>query len=120
MQCCSTNCLPGPSLLTRKVRLATPPIEMEEVTTPPIIPSSSPGVDMMEVSPLPHKAPYFAAQVTLPSPSPEPTPEENLISPDLLSVDDFTPTQPLLVQAPTFLPLPEYVLHSTEIVVLAC
>ena len=59
----------------------------------------------MDVSPLPHKAPYFVAQVTLPSPSPEETPEEDgFISPDLLSPQEIA--QPLY-QPPTFLALPE-------------
>lgn len=71
--------------------------------------SSSPGLhDMMDVSPLPHKAPYF--QVTLPSPSPEETPEEDQISPDLLSPpEEPTPLPAPPVQAPSFLALPEYV-----------
>ena len=48
-------------------------IEAEYVTTPPLPPSSSPcHVEMMDVSPLPHKAP-FAAQLEVPSPSPAPS-----------------------------------------------
>jgi len=105
---CRSNAFPSHTqsrLTLEEGRLATPPIEIEEVTTPPI-PSSSPGIDAMDISPLPHKPPYF--QVTLPSPSPEATPdEENLVSPDLLSPQDLTPTQPLPVQQPSFLPLPE-------------
>jgi len=60
----------------------------------------------MELSPLPHKAPYFMAQVTLPSPSPEETPDsEGMVSADLLSppLESF----PALQQAPVFLALPE-------------
>lgn len=53
--------------------LVTPPVEHEGATTPPI-PSSSPGLDAMDISPLPHKAPCFVAHITLPSPSPESTP----------------------------------------------
>ncbi|KAK5169054.1 m-phase inducer phosphatase [Saxophila tyrrhenica] len=69
-------------------RLMTPPIEVDEVTTPDI-PSSSPCLDAMDISPLPHKAPHFVAQVSLPSPTPEPTPGlDALISPDLLSPND--------------------------------
>ncbi|KAK3393471.1 hypothetical protein B0H63DRAFT_18253 [Podospora didyma] len=46
------------------------PEDAEYVTTPPLPASSSPGeVDMMEMSPLPHKAP-FIVQVEVPSPSP--------------------------------------------------
>lgn len=85
--------------------LATPPIEIEGARTPPI-PSSSPGIpDMMDVSPLPHKAPYFVAQVTLPSPSPEVTPDAvEMISPDLLSPHEIAPPS-----HQTLLALPEYV-----------
>lgn len=61
--------------------LVTPPIDFEGATTPPI-PSSSPGIESMDISPLPHKAPCFVARVTLPSPSPEVTPEdEDMVSP---------------------------------------
>ncbi|KAK5115715.1 hypothetical protein LTR62_000804 [Meristemomyces frigidus] len=85
----------------------TPPIEVESVTTPPIF-SSSPGMaDIMETTPLPHKAPYFMAQVTLPSPSPEETRDDEVMgAADLLS--PLTQSFPLLQQqAPTFLALPE-------------
>lgn len=77
-----------------------------EGTTPPV-PSSSPGgMDNMDISPLPHKQPYF--QVTLPSPSPVETPTEQTMDDDHLSPPEDTPSaQP--VQAPTFLQLPEYV-----------
>ena len=83
----------------------TPPSEMEEVTSStPHIASSSPG--MMDVSPLPHKAPFFVSQVTLPSPSPEETPDEDesLMSPDLLSPQEIEPTSysAPIYQAPTF------------------
>ena len=86
----------------------TPPAESEG-TTPPV-PSSSPGIDSMDISPLPHKQPYFMAQVTLPSPSPQETPDEQTMSEDHLSPPDEFPT-PLAkpVQAPDFLQLPEYV-----------
>ncbi|KAF1963297.1 Rhodanese-like protein [Byssothecium circinans] len=50
----------------------TPPVRWEGVTTPPI-PSSSPNFvpDSMDISPLPHKAPFsFASERFLPSPSP--------------------------------------------------
>ncbi|KAF2115512.1 M-phase inducer phosphatase-like protein [Lophiotrema nucula] len=61
----------------------TPPVRWEGVTTPPI-PSSSPccGLDSMDISPLPHKAP-FSFVTSLPSPSPDTTPaaEEDMISP---------------------------------------
>lgn len=56
--------------------LVTPPVEYEGATTPPI-PSSSPGIDAMDISPLPHKAPCFVARVTLPSPSPDCTPADS-------------------------------------------
>ncbi|TKA73440.1 hypothetical protein B0A55_06091 [Friedmanniomyces simplex] len=89
--------------------LSTPPIEIEGASTPSML-SSSPGMgDMMDVSPLPHKAPYFKAQVTLPSPSPEQTPDddETFISPDLLSPQQIEPYTAPIYQAPTFLALPE-------------
>lgn len=88
----------------------TPPIEVEEVTTPDI-PSSSPGLDgleAMDISPLPHKAPYF--QVTLPSPTPEATPEaeeltvQDLLSPDGQPIAHALPSLP----PPSFLHFPEY------------
>ncbi|KAK4903316.1 m-phase inducer phosphatase [Elasticomyces elasticus] len=89
--------------------LSTPPIEIAEATTPPIYDSSPYVGDMMDVSPLPHKAPYFMAQVTLPSPSPEETPDDddNMISPDLLSPQEIGPYTAPVYQAPTFLALPE-------------
>lgn len=88
----------------------TPPIEFEEVITPDV-PSSSPGMDAMDMSPLPHKAPYFVPKVTLPSPSPELTPDlgddfcDNLLSPQELPIEQAVP-----VQAPSLFQLPEYVL----------
>lgn len=85
--------------------MITPPVD-QEVTTPDI-PSSSPGIDSMDISPLPHKAPYFMSQVTLPSPSPEETPDEPTISPDFLSPQEFPTPQALPVQTPSFLQLPE-------------
>ncbi|KAG6007164.1 hypothetical protein E4U21_006267 [Claviceps maximensis] len=47
------------------------------VTTPPL-PSSSPAplVEYMDISPLPHKTPFFA-QVEIKSPTPGPTPSDN-------------------------------------------
>ena len=87
----------------------TPPIEAEEVTTPDV-PSSSPGIDAMDVSPLPHKPPYFVAEVTLPSPTPETTPMlEDVVSPDLLSTQEQPIAQPSPDRAPSFVELPEYV-----------
>jgi hypothetical protein len=97
------------SLLTSvQGRLMTPPIEVDEVTTPDV-PSSSPCLDPMDVSPLPHKPPYFIAQVTLPSPTPESTPDpDDVISPDLLCPDDQPVAQPLPVLAPSPLQSSEY------------
>ncbi|GAB7351536.1 hypothetical protein MBLNU459_g2172t2 [Dothideomycetes sp. NU459] len=66
--------------------LATPPVDYDEATTPPI-PSSSPGIDMMDISPLPHKQPCFIARVTLPSPSPELSAEDD----DMLSCHEVLP-----------------------------
>lgn len=85
----------------------TPPIEAEEVTTPDV-PSSSPGIDAMDVSPLPHKAPYFVAQIALTSPSPEGTPCVDEMS----CYPSIAHQQPILQarssQTSTFLQLPEY------------
>ncbi len=86
----------------------TPPIEIEEVATPDV-PSSSPGIDAMDVSPLPHKAPYLVTQVTLPSPSPERTPApDNGSTPGFILSQESTPIPAPALQPPTFLPLPEY------------
>ncbi|CAD6454014.1 e56d127f-d170-4fcd-a9d3-82de1d748a83 [Sclerotinia trifoliorum] len=48
------------------------------VTTPPL-PSSSPGPlnERMDISPLPHKQPYFCAQIEIPSPTPAGTTTED-------------------------------------------
>lgn len=94
----------------RTAQLVTPPVDIAGATTPPI-PSSSPGIDMMDISPLPHKAPFFVAQVTLPSPSPEETPTDdmNVITPGR-SDREPNPMRVVPVEAPTFLQLPEYVL----------
>ena len=95
-------------LTRRKDHLNTPPMDFEG-TTPPV-PSSSPGIDSMDISPLPHKQPYFVAQVTLPSPSPVETPDEQSMSEDHLSPPEEFPTSASKpVQAPAFLQPPEYV-----------
>lgn len=87
----------------------TPPIEGDEVTTPDV-PSSSPGANAMDVSPLPHKAPHFVSQVTLPSPTPESTPEiEDEPSRDLLSPDEPPIVPSTTFQPQSFFHLPEYV-----------
>ncbi|KAH7091193.1 hypothetical protein FB567DRAFT_268209 [Paraphoma chrysanthemicola] len=80
---------------TRGEGATTPPVRWEGVTTPPI-PSSSPCFvpDSMDISPLPHKAPFsFLNQrsVPLPSPSPEVTPSTD---DDMLSPCDELPTPP--------------------------
>jgi len=93
--------------------MSTPPMDLEG-TTPPV-PSSSPGIDNMDISPLPHKQPYFIAQVTLPSPSPVETPDEQSMSEDHLSPpEDFPTSAAQPVQAPAFLQLPEYVIISSR------
>lgn len=86
----------------------TPPIMLDRATTPPV-PSSSPCGDMMDISPLPHKPPYFKAQITLPSPTPEQTPDEECyISPDLLSPQEPpTPIQAPALDLPAAIALPE-------------
>ncbi|KAJ4317275.1 m-phase inducer phosphatase [Neodidymelliopsis sp. IMI 364377] len=62
--------------------VTTPPVRWEGVTTPPI-PDSSPSFvpDSMDISPLPHKAPFH--YITLPSPSPEVMPSngDDMLSP---------------------------------------
>ena len=90
----------------------TPPIETEGATTPPIL-SSSPGIDPIDISPLPHKLPHFVAQVTLPSPTPQETPDlVDDITPELLSPDEQTLPQASEIEAPTFLQIPEYACPS--------
>ena len=88
----------------------TPPIEIEGAPAgTPDVPSSSPGIDAMDISPLPHKMPYFAAQVTLPSPSPEATPLPiDEISTDLLLPQEQPIAEDTLIQEPIVLQLPEY------------
>lgn len=91
----------------RQAYIMTPPIESEGLTTPDV-PSSSPYIDAMDISPLPHKAPHF--QVTLPSPSPEGTP---MLSEEISAVDLNREQRSLVAEAapppPSFLQLPEYV-----------
>lgn len=79
---------------------------MEAVTTPPIL-SSSPGFghDAMDISPLPHKAPYSCtAQITLQSPTPDSTPTDE----DMLTTSEAAALNPLAEPRRQFL-LPEYV-----------
>ncbi|KAL2060311.1 hypothetical protein VTL71DRAFT_9706 [Oculimacula yallundae] len=65
----------------------------ECVTTPPI-PSSSPGPldERMDISPLPHKLPYFAAQIEIQSPTPEAV-NEDIMMPS-------SPPRPAFLDAP--------------------
>ncbi|KAL9600735.1 MAG: hypothetical protein Q9219_002976 [cf. Caloplaca sp. 3 TL-2023] len=74
----------------------------ETLTTPPP-PSSSPGPgndSSMEISPLPHKAPYqVMAQLQLQSPTPEATPNNDVT----MSCADTTQQTPMEVTRPTFL-----------------
>jgi rhodanese-related sulfurtransferase len=66
--------------------VTTPPVRWSGVTTPPI-PDSSPCFvpDSMDISPLPHKAPYNSF-TTQPSPSPEiPQHEDDMLSPTDMS-----------------------------------
>ncbi|KAL8836227.1 MAG: hypothetical protein Q9170_003004 [Blastenia crenularia] len=72
----------------------------ECITTPPP-PSSSPGPgnDSMDISPLPHKAPYQVAhQIQLQSPTPEATPNSDVI----MSSTDVTQQTSMEVSRPTF------------------
>src|SRR5450755_3481125 len=71
--------------------------------TPPL-PSSSPGPgsDSMDISPLPHKAPFHAADIEISSPTPEITLG---ITPRLEALIETSPEpQPPMA-------LPEYVFH---------
>ncbi|KUJ18679.1 Rhodanese-like protein [Mollisia scopiformis] len=65
----------------------------ESVTTPPL-PSSSPGPlnEMMDISPLPHKQPFFA-QIDIQSPTPGHTPTEEIVMPS-------SPPRPAFLEAP--------------------
>ncbi|KKY15178.1 putative m-phase inducer phosphatase [Phaeomoniella chlamydospora] len=70
----------------------------DSFTTPPLT-SSSPGmVDMMDVSPLPHKPPFGAIELQLQSPSPEPTPSDHA-TPSVASEVE-SPFQPSRLQIP--------------------
>ncbi|KAL6710542.1 m-phase inducer phosphatase [Coniothyrium glycines] len=91
---------------TRAEGIRTPPVRWEGVTTPPI-PSSSPCFvpDSMDISPLPHKAPFSfldCRSVPLPSPSPEPTPstDDDMLSPCDLPTPSAFPTPALEVPRP--------------------
>ncbi|KAH5698921.1 protein-tyrosine-phosphatase [Parastagonospora nodorum] len=84
----------------------TPPVRWEGVTTPPI-PSSSPCFvpDSMDISPLPHKAPFSFNErsIPLPSPSPETTPstdDDEMLSPCDLPTPPKFPTAMLEVPRP--------------------
>lgn len=57
------------------------------VTTPPLPPTSSPGAfnDVMDISPLPQKQP-LVAQIEVQSPSPMPTPEDEMMVESPLAV----------------------------------
>ena len=61
-------------------RMAVLTMCAEYVTTPPLPLSSSPGdMDMMDMSPLPHKAPFsFATEIEVPSPSPIPPQSDDM------------------------------------------
>ena len=66
-----------------------------DIVTPPI-PSSSPGPDdsHMEVTPLPHKPPYFAntsVPTDLPTPEPTPMDDDHTEPPSSLSRPELTP-----------------------------
>jgi M-phase inducer tyrosine phosphatase len=91
--------------------VTTPPVRWEGVTTPPI-PDSSPSFvpDSMDISPLPHKAP-FNSYITLPSPSPEVMPSNG---DDMLSPCELPqlPTNNLDIPRPTS--AAEYVCEPIE------
>jgi hypothetical protein len=88
--------------------VTTPPVRWSGVTTPPI-PDSSPCFvpDSMDISPLPHKAPYnnFTTQ---PSPSPEiPQHEDDMLSPTDMSTSPDNASR--LVSAAESVPSPQCV-----------
>ncbi|RAR05045.1 m-phase inducer phosphatase [Stemphylium lycopersici] len=93
--------------LDSRAETTTPVARWEGVTTPPI-PSSSPGFapDSMDISPLPHKAPYSFTNnrsLPLPSPSPDVTPgtDSDMMSPcGELSTPPAYPTPSLEVPRP--------------------
>lgn len=69
--------------------------ERAETTLTPPPPSSSPGFnDSMEISPLPHKAPFVVESQI------EPTPEEVIIEDDLADVDAMQDTDSVLTPQP--------------------
>ncbi|KAI4254682.1 MAG: hypothetical protein LQ352_002956 [Teloschistes flavicans] len=73
----------------------------ESVTTPPP-PSSSPGPgnDSMEISPLPHKAPYQSImQIQPQSPTPEATPSEDVT----MACTEIVPQPPVETSRPTYM-----------------
>jgi len=71
----------------------------EYVTTPPLPMSSSPAhIDMMDMSPLPHKAP-FVAQIEVPSPSPIPLPvDEMVVEPPAPRQASLEPPKPVVAE----------------------
>ncbi|KAF2722352.1 putative cdc25-like protein tyrosine phosphatase [Polychaeton citri CBS 116435] len=89
-------------------QITTPPVEGIEEACTPVVPSSSPGVDAMELSPLPHKPAYFAAQIRLSSPSPDSTPHEDIPTPvELLAPPDFATSYARQAPSQPFLTVPE-------------
>ena len=82
---------------TEKEGTSTPPARWEGVRTPPI-PSSSPGFgpDSMDMSPLPHKAPF---SLTSQVPSQSPSRGNATVDEDMLSPCEAPP-------APSFLQVP--------------
>jgi hypothetical protein len=79
----SQSCVDSQFSLGKAEGATTPPVSWEGVTTPPI-PSSSPcyGGDSMDISPLPHKAPFaFSTTINVPSPTPEAAVDDDMISP---------------------------------------
>ncbi|KAF1942509.1 Rhodanese-like protein [Clathrospora elynae] len=93
---------------TQEATTTTTPVRWQGVTTPPI-PSSSPGFppDSMDISPLPHKAPFsFFNNRPLPMPSPSPSPDvtpstdADMLSPCNLPTPPSYPTPMLDVPRP--------------------
>jgi hypothetical protein len=110
---CAANCAQECNVLmgSEAEGTTTPPVRWEGVTTPPI-PSSSPycAPDSMDISPLPHKAPFSfvperSLTLTLPSPTPDTTSagasQDDMLSPCELPPPPHFSTSQLEVPRPS-------------------
>ncbi|RVX67350.1 hypothetical protein B0A52_09131 [Exophiala mesophila] len=92
----------SPQLPTPRRALFSHSLDNHRLVTTPPIPSSSPGQDIMDMdlSPLPHKAPFTAVQYQLQSPTPDLTPAEDSCS-SMFSSTSISPAEPLQTAFPT-------------------